>query len=264
MRKYLTYFLTTFKMSTAYKAGIFLGLFADIIFFVVQFTVWRTVFLNASSAEIGTYNLSDMITYYFIVNLIFRFSFMDTVYLGWQIWHGYFSNDLVKPWRVLVVAVLDSLAENFLNLILSIPVTLLLLFWVREFIVFPDIGYFFLFLVTLVVGFVITLLFALLLQSLTFFFGDMEANIELFSIVTNFLAGAFVPLILLPDFIQKISAFLPFQFNFFLPAQVFLQKIPIDQVYGHLGIGALWIIGLSIVVQIVFKQGLKHYTGTGR
>lgn len=264
MRKYFTYFKTALKVSTAYKAGLFLGMIVDVIFFIVQFTVWKTIFTHSSTGVIGTYTLSNTITYYFVTNLIFRFDFMNSIFLGWQIWSGNFTNDLVKPWRLIFTSVIDGIAENVVALILSIPVTLILYFGVRQYITFPNIGYFFLFAVTLLLGFAITALFALLLQSLTFYFGDQDANIGLFSAISNFLAGAIVPLAFLPGSILKFVEFLPFKFAFFLPAEIFLQKISVTEVLESWVVGAAWIMGLALALRISFMNGLKFYTGTGK
>lgn len=264
MSKYLTYFGITFKNSTTYKAGLFLGMAVDIIFFVIQFTVWKTVFSHSGSADIAGYTLSNTITYYFITNMIFRFDFMNSIYLGWQIWSGYFTNDLVKPWRIIPVYIIDTIAENSVAIILSIPIVAILFFAVRQYLTFPSGEYFFFFIITLLMGFVITILIALLLQSLTFFFGDQDANIEFYGVISDFLAGAMVPLVFLPQSIQKFVQFLPFRYSFFLPCQVFLQKVPKEIVYRDWLVGLAWIAALTLLLRFAYVRGLKFYTGTGR
>lgn len=264
MKKYFVYFWTSFKMNSAYKANIYFSLIIDVIFFYISFALWKTIYTEGGINQIDTYSLRDTITYFFVQSVLFRLDVSGSIYLNWTIWSGYFTNDLIKPWSIPTITILDGIAERFFVFLLYIPVVAAIFLSAREFIQFPGLGQLLLFFVSVILAFALNIAFNLIFHALCFHFGDQNANIELFNYISIFLAGAIFPLSFLPDKIEFFFNLLPFKNLFFIPIEVFLGKMTGMEVAWHWLETIIWIAVFYIIFKIIYQRGLKHYTGTGR
>lgn len=264
MKKYLTYFVTSFRAESTYKADFILSVAMNLIFFFIYIIIWKTIYASSGVSQIDSYTLSNTITYYFLANLIFRLDISNYIFLSWNIWSGNFTNDLIKPWNPKLVESVFSVADVFLNLILYIPVLIFMLIFTHQYIMVPSGFGLLYFIVFLILGLILNLIINIILCSLTFYFGDQDSLIGMINYLMAFLAGGFFPLAFLPGALQKVFSVLPFRFFFDVPVNVYLGKIQPDQIWGLIGQLILWILFFYIVLFYMFKGGLKRYTGTGR
>jgi ABC-2 type transport system permease protein len=264
MKKYLTYFVTTMKMNTAYKADYLLSLLLDAVFFFISFAVWKIVFSEGNIDTINTYSLRDTITYFFVTAILFRLDVSGSIYLGWQIWSGYFTNDLIKPWSITMVSVIDTIAEKTFMILLYIPVAITIFIVAHDYILLPNSQNVLFFIISVALAFFMAVMFNLIFHALTFHYGDQDSNIELFNYIAIFLAGASFPLAFLPHNIAVIFEMLPFKNMFFVPIEIFLGKMEPSAIYRSWLETIVWTIIFYLVFKLIYKKGLKHYTGTGR
>lgn len=264
MRKYWAYFITVIKVNTAYKADYFLSLILDAVFFFISFALWKAIFTEGNLQTIDTYSLRDTVTYFFVTAILFRLDASDSIYLGSTIWNGFFTNDLIKPWSITLVSIMDALADKFFTIIMFVPVAILIFISAHHYIILPQWPNLIMFIVSVILAFFMMMTFNLTIHALTFRFGDQDANIELFNYIAIFLAGATFPLSFLPTHIFAIFNLLPFKNVFFVPIQIFLGKMPIDQIYQGWFETIIWTIAFYLIYKIIYKKGVKLYTGTGR
>lgn len=264
MKKYLQYFKTTYKMATTYKPDFLLSQFSDIIFFTVFFTLWTAIFKTRGGGEIVAYSLTNVITYYFATEFIFRFDITNSLYLSQQIWNGWLTNDLIKPYSVTVVTIIDALAEKALVILLCLPVFGIVYLFAHEFIVFPSLIYCAYFLITILLALFMNVFFNLIFHALTFRYGDQDASIQLVNYIAIFLGGGFFPLSFLHGTIGQIFSILPFKYLFFVPAEIFLGKISPSEILRSWFAIIIWTLLFFGIYYLIYKKGLKYYTGTGR
>ncbi len=79
----------------------------------------------------------------------------------------------------------------------------------------------------------------------------------------RFFAGGYFPLNLLPTWFVTMSFFLPFAYSFFVPAQIFLGRMPLVTAWKGIGIEVMWIGILFIAIKITWHFGIKKYEGVG-
>jgi ABC-2 type transport system permease protein len=75
------------------------------------------------------------------------------------------------------------------------------------------------------------------------------------------LAGKLLPLDFLPEAAGNILQLLPFKYLGYYPTVLVMGKV--DFVFSELGIALLWLTGLFILVQVIWKKGVKGYAGYG-
>lgn len=264
MKKYLAYYKVSFRELTAWKADFFLSTSFNLVFFYIFMAIWTSIYKEGGISNIADYSLSNTITYYFVTTIIFRMDVSDSIYLGNGIWNGNFTNDLIKPWKVKFIDALFSLANVSVALILFLPFCLFIYLTAHQFINLPNEINLIFFIITLILVMIMNIFFSLLFQALTFHYGDQEANISLINYVAMFLAGGMFPLAFLPSNIKWFFDILPFRFMFDFPANIFLGKLSSYEVFISWGQILIWIGLFYLIYSIIFKSGLKKYTGTGR
>lgn len=265
VNKYLMYLKTSFKVNTAYYGNYFIIVVFDLVYFFVFYSLWTTVYKSNSISEIAGYSLASTITYYFISEIIFKFTdVLGSVYLNWQVWSGYFTNDLVKPWNVLALNYIDAFSEKVLNFAVALPTFLVMFLVAKEYIILPSGQNTLFVIVTVLLSFVMSIAFNLCLHVLVFKFGDQDSNIDLANFIAWFLAGAFFPLAFLPQKIQFIFDLLPFKYIFNVPANVFLGRLSVREVLTSWLMIILWIGIFVLIYKTIYKKTIKYYSGTGR
>jgi len=264
MKKYWVYFLVSLKSESTYKADFILSMTADLVFFFINFIVWKTIYTTGNISSIYNYTLTNTVTYFFVTSLIFRLEASNFLWLGYSIWDGYFTNDLVKPWHIKLVDPILCYADIFLNFLLYVPLMLFMLIFTHSFVVLPGFAQLIYFVITLLLALTFGMIINLFFHALTFYWGDQENNIGIFNYIIAFLAGGFLPLAFLPESLGNLLQVLPFRFLFDVPINVYLGKIGIDQLLGIWGQMILWMFAFYLIFHYLFKFGLRRYSGVGR
>lgn len=264
MKKYWTYFIVAIKYFYAYKADISIGMFFNIIYFGVSFAVWTAVFREGGISDIGSFNLAETITYYFLVAIVFRFDVVDEIILGYMVWSGDFTNDLIRPYNTKVAYFLDAVSAVITNFSLFIPVIIVMIIFARSYIQLPTLANLIYFIVALILGFFVNAFFNLIVQALTFHYGDQDANVGLIDFIVKFLAGATIPLAFLPERILGVVNILPFKYIFYNPIAIYLGKMSTIQIWQSFAGAVVWALIFYFIFRLVFNRGLYKYTGVGR
>lgn len=262
--KYWVYFRTSFHNTLAYKADFIIYIIANMVFFFISFALWKNIYSTSGVTEINTYSLTQTITYYFITSFIFRLDPTFSMYLNETIWNGNFTNDLIKPWNAVLVDIVYTLNELFLDLLLYLPFCFFIFMIAFQYISITSFANLIYFLVTVILGIFLAISFYDIIHAFSLHFGDQDANISLISYIVAFLAGGVFPLAFLPEKLKNIFEVLPFRFLFDVPANIYLGKLSSLEIFSAWTQMILWIIGFFTIFYFIYKTGLKKYTGTGR
>ena len=68
------------------------------------------------------------------------------------------------------------------------------------------------------------------------------------------LSGSLIPLWLFPDFVQSVSRYLPFQYTYQTPLEIYIGRIVPSHALSILVIQATWIVAFSILISIVWRR----------
>lgn len=264
MLKYLFYFKFAFKDLMAYKADFIIYIIANMVFFFVYFALWKNIYTANGITEISSFTLTNTITYYFLTSFLFRLDPTNAMYLNETVWSGSFTNDLIKPWSAIFIDLVYTLSELSMRVLLYLPFGIFMFLAASGFVGLPSAINSIYFIITAILGIFLSFFFYEIIHALCFHFGDQDANISLISYFIAFPAGGFFPLAFLPETLHKIANVLPFRFLFDVPGNIYLGKLTSSEIYSDWVQMILWTIGFFIVFYILFKTGLKKYTGTGR
>jgi len=89
------------------------------------------------------------------------------------------------------------------------------------------------------------------------------AIFDLYMTLELLLSGRLVPMPLMPDWVQTLSWFLPFQWAFFFPIESLVGDLSNAELVRGLGMQLLWIlIGLAIF-RVAWRHAIKRYSAVG-
>ena len=101
------------------------------------------------------------------------------------------------------------------------------------------------------------------LSMLALFTTEAMAIFEIYYIPLLLFSGQFFPLAVLPPWLSNISRILPFYYTVGAPTEILVGRVAGSAIYSILAIQLGWIIGFYILFRILWKVGLKRYTGVG-
>ena len=71
------------------------------------------------------------------------------------------------------------------------------------------------------------------------------------------------PLDLMPDWVFRLSQWLPFYYQMYFPAAVFTGRIGPEMAMQGLAVQVCWVIALLLLNQFLWSRGLRRHTAVG-
>jgi ABC-2 type transport system permease protein len=260
MKRMFDYYRTTMKIAIQsqiqYRTAQYFYMIGMIAEPVIYLVVWSTVALQQGGSVQG-YTPRTFAAYYLVWTLVRNMNIVFTPY-GWEhrIRDGTFSMDRLRPIHPLNNDVAFFAGWKVVMIFLWIPLGLFLSIFFRPELHpawYQVVGFFF----AIWGAYLIRTMLLWLLGLITFFTTRVGAIFELFFAVELIFSGRLVPMPLMPPLIQKMAAFMPFQWTFYFPINVLVSEMGPRQMLGGLGMQVLWIaIGWVAVMALVPRNGM--------
>jgi ABC-2 type transport system permease protein len=103
----------------------------------------------------------------------------------------------------------------------------------------------------------------MMMAMLALFTQEVSSIFELYYIPMLFLSGQLFPIAMLPTWGAKLAKLFPFYFMTGAPTEILIGRITGPAIYQVLGTQALWVAICYVLSKVLWKTGLKHYTGVG-
>jgi ABC-2 type transport system permease protein len=246
-----------------YRANLIMYLLYWLVSPVVYLAVWTTIARGQGS--VGGLSENDFVIYYMTLLIVEQFTSEITIHIfAYKIQDGTLSGELIRPIHpVLTNTLVNNLAFKMLTLLAMMPVwgILCLLFqpdfsavrWQGVLLAIPAV----------VLGFAISFLVGATLTCVAFWTTRVWALYEFYSGLVALFSGQFVPLQLMPGFVQQVSRFLPFQLYRYFPIQLVLGKLSTGEiVLGYLQ-GIFWLILAWLAFGWVWRHGVSKFSAVG-
>lgn len=246
------------KLSTAYKSDLMLRWLGYPARLLITYLLWTYLLrINHASEE-----QTNAIIVYFVFALFLShlFSFIRMARdIREEVYSGDIVTYMVRPLSHFFVNFAKSIVTIVLNTFIAIPLIVVIGFLITGYL--PTLYQVLLFFVTFLMGFTITFMIYYIIGLTSFFTGEIMGTLRIFSIISEFLGGVFLPLYYFPLSLQSILYFSPFQFWVYLPASVISGNVSIASTLPLLLIGSIWIIILAIIIKIIWNIGTSRYSG---
>jgi ABC-2 type transport system permease protein len=245
-----------------YRAANYFYMFGMIAEPVIYLVVWTTI-ADQSGGSVQGLTPGYFAAYYIVwtlvrnMNIVFGAPFWEH-----RIREGELTKDLLRPvlplhydiayfagWKVVVIVLWIPLAVG-LSLVFHPALS-------------PSLMQSVVFFLAIWGAYLLRTMFQEALGMLCFWTTRGAAIFDLWMTTELLLSGRLVPLPLMPDWVQEISRFLPFQWAFYFPIQSLVGDDTNQELVRGLGVQVLWIlIGLGIF-RFAWKHAIRRYSAVG-
>lgn len=261
---YRRFWMINWAEQWQYRANLLMYLAYWLVFPIVYLTVWSAIAAGSPGGAVQGMTARDFAAYYLTMLAVDIATSSITIHiLAWKIQDGTISNELLRPVHpILTGTLVHNLAFKALQMIIFIPVWILLT-WVFD----PALTYTTQSVLLAVPALALGFLLAFLLQSTTtllaFWTTRVFAVDELIFGVARLFNGVFVPLTLLPMWMQSVASALPFRLWISFPTLLLLNKLSTDEIITSFVLQVVWLAIFFIAFRIVWSHALKRFSAVG-
>jgi ABC-2 type transport system permease protein len=246
-----------------YRANLLMYLLYWLVSPITYLAVWTSI--AQSKGSVNGLTANDFTTYYLMLLIVDQITSNVIIHtFPEKIQDGTLSGELVWPIHpVLTNSLVDDIAFKMLAMMGFIPVWVVLFFLFR-----PDFSGVTLTTVALaapalILGFLVGFLLSATIALLAFWTTRVHSIHEFYLALTLLFSGEFAPLDLMPELVQNIARYLPFQLFSYHPIQLILGKLSMAQILQGYITGAVWLVASIALFKWVWRNGIKRFSAVG-
>jgi ABC-2 type transport system permease protein len=249
----------------AYRLRYVTGILTYLLFVSVNFFIWDAVFAGRSAQEtIHGYTLEEMVTY-IVVAWVSRSLYHSNIdyEINELVRSGDVRNYLLRPVNFQMLMLSQALGETiFRAAFFTLPVGLVIiwLFPIQAPVNSSALAWF---TVATLVAFFILVNVNFIVGMLAFRFKSVIGLIMAKYQIVLLCSGLLLPLPFFPSWARDILEWLPFQAITYIPLQVYLGKLPANELMADLGFQAGWCILLFIAGHYSWKRAFARLSVQG-
>src|SRR5574340_404991 len=259
---YLTTMRTAVQEQFQYRTANYLymlGMDAEPDIYIV---VWTTI-AEQSGGSVDGLTAGYFAAYYIVwtlvrnMNIVFGAPFWE-----WRIREGQLTTDLLRPIHPLHRDIAYFAGWKVVVIVLWIPLALGLSLVFHP-ALSPNPQQVIAFAIAIWGAYLLRTMFQESLGMLCFWTTRGAAIFDLWMTTELLLSGRLVPMPLMPDWVQELARFLPFQWAFYFPIQCLVGDYSNEALLRGLAAQALWtLIGFAIF-RVAWKHAVKRYSAVG-
>ena len=246
-----------------YRANLIMYLLYWLVSPIIHLAVWTSI-ANVKG-NVNGLTANDFVTYYMLLLIVDQLTSNITIHIfAYKIQDGTLSGELIRPIHPMMTNTLvNTIAFKTVMLMGFIPVWGVLVFifkpdftaitWQGIALAIPAI----------ILGFMVNFLMCGVVTSLAFWTTRVYSINEFYFAMFVLFSGQFVPLQLMPQLIQKISHYLPFQLQIYLPIQLIQNKLSPAEIIQSFLIGVVWLVVASVLFRWVWREGVRRFSAVG-
>jgi ABC-2 type transport system permease protein len=245
-----------------YRVTAFIGLIGFLIEPVVYLAVWRSVAI-AQGGAVGDYGLSELTGYYIAWSLVRAMNLALAPYTWeWRIRGGRLNELLIRPVHPFHRDFAFFAGQKPIWIVMALPLAAIMWLTFRPDLTLSLVGILGFF-VAVWLAFTIRHMVLFVLGSVNFWTTRTSALFEMIVALELMLSGRLVPMSLMPEWVQRVSYFLPFRWTFQFPIETVIGRLNGGQILTGLGVQIAWIVGLTFLIRLVWGKAIKRYTAVG-
>lgn len=261
MNKYWIVFKKSLKSETIYRAATLSGVAGSLLGFFMQVFLWKAL-LGAGVRQDTSF--SDMLLYVIINSFMLELTRTNVAaIIENSMIDGTISMELLRPMSYKTYLLTSALGKNtYGTLTRTIPALIISAFFVKG-VSIPDLYSFLLFVVSAFLG-------ILLMFEVTYLAGLLAFWLQRCWFIEFYLmgferifGGTMIPIWFYPEFLKKMSFFLPFRYMTFEPINFFLGKTPATEAWLPVLMALFWLVVLNVLDRCMWQMAVKRLTVNG-
>ena len=259
MRAYISNFKLRILMLLQYREAAIAGLTTQFFWGMMLVFIYMALYANGGIASMS---LTQVITYTWLNQAFYAFLSVRAIdkEISDSIRSGNVAYEIIRPYNLYYWWYIKSVSKRIAGGMLRfLPVIIISLLLPAPYgLTLPSSFLnFLLFLISLCLGCLVVAGINMLVHTIGFYTYNEEGISNMLSTIMEFLAGQFMPVALLPMFLQKSTYYLPFRLIGDLPFRIYSNNIGISEGLIGLGLQVIWIVLLIILGNYIVKKSLN-------
>ncbi len=253
-----------------YRGDFALGTLMRFLPIITQIFLWWAVFesvRNDGGSDIVGYRFEDMVAYYLLTMVTRAFSSMPGLASGiaLQVRNGEIKKFLIQPIDMVGFLLLNRIAHKLAYYSVALLPFALVFFLCRRFFLdgWPDAWTMSAYVLSLIMAFLLGFFLEMSIGLIAFWFLEVTSLLFVTMLFNFFLSGHMFPLDMLPEPWGQVVDLLPFKYLAYFPAAVFLGKVTGPELVKGLCMQAAWLVFFIVTSRLMFRWGVKRYSGFG-
>jgi len=242
-------------------AGVWLDFLFQMINIAAFVYFWRGVY--AGNASIAGLNLQQTLNYVILAQMLLPLLEGPMVWdFGYLLREGQLAMELMRPFDFQS----QFYARDFTRLLFMLAqrVPVLLVAWLFFGLRLPsDWRVWLTFTIALVLGHSVIFFFEWTFACLAFYTTEIRGLFQARAGLARFLSGSFVPLVMMPGWLQTVAKSFPFAQAIWVPVSLLSGSTPLTDAPRIWLVQALWLIGLALFSRLIFKIAVRKITIQG-
>lgn len=249
------------KEYTIYKSNFYLCTLNRLVEVVVYIFVWQAIYMQTGNA--GGFTIEQMITYYILVVSLSSIAMWGiNEDMSHAIKSGKINKELLSPISYFKYYFGIFLGEIGFAIPVSIATFILCsIFW-KVAIPVSAIN-FVLFLLVIILILPIAFFIQMIIGTVGFYTNSIWGMQILRKAIISIFSGLIAPLTLFPEWFQKITNILPFKEFIYTPINIYLGRMPLNEIGFIILKLVAWIVILYLIAKIFFNHAVKNITVNG-
>lgn len=261
LRKWWAVFCIFFQDGIAYRASGLIWITTDLVTAVTMPLVWASA---AKGGFIKNFSASDFVLYYLCMLLLTSFIQSHIMWeLAGEIKEGQFSSVLVRPISFFQYTFFRNLAWRVIRPMLFAPIFFLLLWAYRGYLTDAHVYLGWETWLSVILGHFVSFTFVVMMSMIALFVQEATSIFELYYVPMLFLSGQLFPVSLLPEWAKKLTKLFPFYYTTGAPTEMLVGRLTGSAMHEALVWQFGWIVVGYFLARILWKKGLRYYTGVG-
>lgn len=261
MRKWRAVFAIFFQEGIAYRASGLIWVMTDLVTAVTMPLVWAAA---SRTGPIAGFTTSDFVLYYLAMLMLGSFV---TSHMMWdvatEIKEGQFSTNLVRPISFYQYTFFRNLSWRIIRSCIFAPIFVGLIFLYQGYLSNAELFMGWQFWASVLLGHLVSFTFIMAMAMLALLVTEIYSIFELYYIPMLFLSGNIFPVAVLPDWARNLAHMFPFYYTTGAPTEILIGRTEGDRVWQVLLIQCAWIVVNYILSKMLWRVGLRYYTGVG-
>lgn len=247
----------------AYRLNLLLGRFQSLIILLLLYFLWTEV--SRSTGQFAGLTSTELVSYILLVHLLRPVVFGSlSAGVADEINQGIFSTYLIKPMSHFWFCYWRELGERTVLFGAATIEVLIIAFLIKPTMPLTVAGWgLVLFFISLLIAHFLYVLLSYCIHLLAFWSREATGLRFLYYWLVEFSSGAYFPLHIVAPAALLLLKILPFNLMLYTPVMLFLGKVPADTLLSIILSQFGWLAVAVILTAVIWKRGLRRYSGEG-
>lgn len=261
LRKWRAIFTVFFAEGIAYRASGLIWVMTDLVTALTMPLVWAAA---SKTGPIAGFTTADFVLYYLTMLMLGSFV---TSHMMWdvatEIKEGQFSAQIIRPVSFYQYTFFRNLSWRIIRSCIFAPIFVALLFAYSGYLQGAKLNLGPEFWVSVALGHLVSFNFIMMIAMLALFITEIYSVFELYYVPMLFLSGQLFPIAILPDWARNLAMFFPFYFTTGAPTEILIGRVSGPAIAQTLAFQAMWVVFCYAMAKLLWRKGMKYYTGVG-